>query len=108
MGVHFGRAISFASGAMVAAPQMATDSVFNPDLPITMPIEFLSDIKNLGAHTILYVTGDSVVLSPNAGTAMESVGDALMANTGLGWRELFEAVAIPGFIIATGTLFHRD
>ena len=104
MGVHFGRAISFASGAMVAAPQMATDSVFNPDLPITMPIEFLSDIKNLGSHTILYVTGDSVVLSPNAGTAMESVGDALMANTGLGWRELFEAVAIPGFIIAR-TLF---
>ena len=100
MGVHFGRAISFASGAMVAAPQTATDSVFNPDLPITMPIEFLSDIKNLGSHTILYVTGDSVVLSPNAGTAMESVGDALMANTGLGWRELFQTVAIPGFIIA--------
>jgi hypothetical protein len=69
-------------------------------LPITMPIEFLSDIKNLGSHTILYVTGDSVVLSPNAGTAMESVGDALMANTGLGWRELFQTVAIPGFIIA--------
>jgi hypothetical protein len=105
MGVHFGRAISFASGAMVAAPQMATDSVFNPDLPITMPIEFLSDIKNLGSHTILYVTGDSVVLSPNAGTAMESVGDALMANTGLGWRELFEAVAIPGFIIAPALFF---
>ena len=105
MGVHFGRAISFASGAMVAAPQMVTDSVFNPDLPITMPIEFLSDIKNLGSHTILYVTGDSVVLSPNAGTAMESVGDALMANTGLGWRELFEAVAIPGFIIAPALFF---
>ena len=105
MGVHFGRAISFASGAMVAAPQTATGSVFHPDLPIQMPIEFLSDIKNLGSNSILYVTGDSVVLSSNAGTAMESVGDALMANTGLGWRELFDTVAIPGFIIVPALFF---
>ena len=68
-------------------------------------IEFLSDIKNLGSNSILYVTGDSVVLSSNAGTAMESVGDALMANTGLGWRELFDTVAIPGFIIVPALFF---
>ena len=40
MGVHFGRAISFASGAMVAAPQTATGSVFHR-FAIQMPIEFL-------------------------------------------------------------------
>jgi len=100
MGVHVGRFISFSAGALVAAPQTATDSLLNPNLPITLPIEYLSDIKHLGSHTILYVTGDSVVLSPNAGTAMESVADALMSNFDLGWRELFETVAIPGLIIA--------
>ena len=52
--------------------------------PITLPLTYLTEIGSLGAHTILYTTADSVVLTPNVGTVLENtVGGAMMSSSGM-------------------------
>ena len=68
LAIHAGRAVSFASGAFVGRaplPPGADAHMFSND-PITLPLTYLTEIGSLGAHTILYTTADSVVLTPNA------------------------------------------
>jgi len=102
LAIHAGRAVSFASGAFVGRaplPPGADAHVFSND-PITLPLTYLTEIGALGAHTILYTTADSVVLTPNVGTVLENtVGGAMMSSSGMSWEQIFDIVALPGLVI---------
>ena len=102
LAIHAGRAVSFASGAFVgraATPPGAEVHVFSNE-PLTLPLTYLTEIGALGAHTILYTTADSVVLTPNVGTVLENtVGEAILSS-GMSWHEIFDFVALPGLFIA--------
>ena len=107
LAIHAGRAVSFASGAFVGraiAPPGSEQHILTNE-PITLPLTYLTEIGALGAHTILYTTADSVVLTPNVGTVLENtVGPALM-KSGMSWHEIFDLVAFPGLLIAPLILF---
>lgn len=102
LAIHAGRAVSFASGAFVGRaplPTGAEEHIFSNE-PLTLPLTYLTEIGALGAHTILYTTADSVVLTPNVGTVLEnSVADAMLS-TGLTWQNIYDVVAVPGILIA--------
>ena len=102
LAIHAGRAVSFASGAFVGRaplPPGADAHMFSND-PITLPLTYLTEIGSLGAHTILYTTADSVVLTPNVGTVLENtVGGAMMSSSGMSWEQIFDIVALPGLAI---------
>lgn len=132
LAIHAGRAVSFASGAFLGVPYpdimmnapgfkdivggAATESATAaaaaataaaavttaPDGVIMLPLDQLSDLASLGAHTILYMTADTLVLAPSA--AMDVLGDAVL-KLGLTWRDIFTAVAIPGFLLSPILLF---
>lgn len=107
LAIHAGRAVSFASGAFVGRapiPAGAEEHVFSNE-PLTLPLTYLTEIGALGAHTILYTTADSVVLTPNVGTVLENtVGDAMLS-TGMSWHEIYDVVAAPGLLIVPLILF---
>jgi len=107
LAIHAGRAVSFASGAFVGrapAPTGSEQHIFSNE-PLTLPLTYLTDIGALGAHTILYTTADSVVLTPNVGTVLEnSVADAMLS-TGLTYHDIYDLVAIPGLFIAPLIIF---
>lgn len=82
--------------AATAAATAVNNIVTMPDGVITLPLDQLSDLASLGAHTILYMTGDMIVLAPSA--AMDVLGDAAL-KLGLTWRDIFTVVAAPGLLL---------
>lgn len=132
--IHLGRAVSFGAGALAVPPPVVVRgaamaasgiaaAVLSPDgggflgmpeLPpagsVTLPIERLEDVANLGGMGILYMTGDSFVLNPIMGGSNEggiSIGEtaragaaAAMAAVGLSWRDVMMYIAVPGLVLA--------
>ena len=131
--IHLGRAVSFGAGALAVPPPvvvrgaaMAASSLaaavmspgggstagmpeFPPAGAVTLPIERLEDVANLGGMGILYMTGDLLVLTPIMGSNEGgiSIGEtaragaaAAMAAVGLSWRDVMLGIALPGLVLA--------
>ena len=133
--IHLGRAVSFGAGALAAPPppghamgdaiasgQLSSAAITTPNAQpapgglepppagtVTVPLDRLEDMAVLGGMTILYITGDLLVLAPNMGSgdAGVSIGEtaragatAAIAAVGLSWRDVMLAIAAPGLLLA--------
>jgi predicted MFS family arabinose efflux permease len=130
--IHLGRAVSFGAGALAVPPPvvvrgaaMAASSLaaavmspsgssmagmpeFPPAGAVTLPIERLEDVAQMGGMGILYITGDLLVLTPmssneggiSIGETARAGAAAAMAAVGLSWRDVMLGIALPGLVLA--------
>jgi len=116
--IHLGRAVSFGGGALAApthdTPQAVPSAVEGPPGDgwqelVTLPLARLADVAALGGMTILYLSGDNVVLSPalgggesgvSIGETAQAAASAALAAAGMSWRDVMLIIAAPGMLLA--------